>query len=367
MDKIEYPEAWAEDARRLPLAFSQVREDPLAEQALVAELAPGSRLFLISSGGDTAALLVSDGRAAKVELVDINPAQLALTRFKIYLLSHFEPAERLALLGHLPMEPSRRAALLAPIFKTLDLQDDIFGPPELIAKRGPDHAGRYEMLFERLRTRLNDFSAELGELLAMDDPFEQVRRVAVHTPFGRELDAAFSSVMHAENLIALFGQDATRKPLFPFGEYFASRTRHALASGPACENPFLAQMLGGGFLNARPYPWLDAPVKNPIPEVIYTCSTAIEALEKAGPHSFDFIHLSNILDWLDPAKATKTLDLAWEALTPGGLLLIRQLNSSLEIPLLEPRLEWRGSQAALLGRRDRSFFYRACHVGCKKG
>ena len=48
--------------------------------------------------------------------------------------------------------------------------------------------------------------------------------------------------------------------------------------------------------------------------------------------SYDFVHLSNILDWLSPEEARATLDVAHAALRPGGWVLIRQLNSTLDIP-----------------------------------
>ncbi|MES2572329.1 MAG: DUF3419 family protein, partial [Verrucomicrobiota bacterium] len=323
-------------------------------------------VFLIASGGDTAALLAASGHIAHLQLVDVNPAQLALSRLKLYLLAHHEPAERLAWLGHTPMPAAERASHLERLFETLGLPANVFGPAAVVAGHGPDHVGRYEVLFAQLRAELSPFAGEIEELLTLEDSFEQVRRAAAHTPLGQGLDAAFETVMRGENLVALFGDGATQAPLFPFNRHFASRTRYALASGAARDNPFLSQMLAGRFLHAPPYPWLSVPVTRALPPISYHCATAIEALEETPEASFDFVHLSNILDWLNPATAMRTLGLAWKALRPGGLLFVRQLNSSLEIPLLEPRLHWRLEQGALLHRRDRSFFYRACHVGCKK-
>jgi S-adenosylmethionine-diacylglycerol 3-amino-3-carboxypropyl transferase len=83
------------------------------------------------------------------------------------------------------------------------------------------------------------------------------------------------------------------------------------------------------------------------------------------PASFDFIHLSNVLDWLSPEQARSTLDLAWKALRPGGRVLIRQLNSSLDIPALVSRFTWLADEAAELHAGDRSFFYRKLHLGAK--
>ena len=46
---------------------------------------------------------------------------------------------------------------------------------------------------------------------------------------------------------------------------------------------------------------------------------------------------------------------------------IRQLNSSLDIRNLPGGLEWDAARSASFLERDRSFFYRAIHVGRKPG
>ena len=82
--------------------------------------------------------------------------------------------------------------------------------------------------------------------------------------------------------------------------------------------------------------------------------------------SFDFVHLSNILDWLAPTEAQSLLERTWTALRPGGWTLIRQLNSTLDVPSLGERFEWMDGAAADLLRDDRSFFYRRLHLGRRR-
>jgi len=83
--------------------------------------------------------------------------------------------------------------------------------------------------------------------------------------------------------------------------------------------------------------------------------------------SVDFVHLSNILDWLSREEARSILDLTWQALRPGGCTFIRQLNSNLDIPSLGSNFEWpKMSPADMLHKRDRSFFYRKLHLGREK-
>ena len=84
------------------------------------------------------------------------------------------------------------------------------------------------------------------------------------------------------------------------------------------------------------------------------------------PGEFDFVHLSNILDWLDPDDARTTLDVARRALRPGGWTLVRQLNSTLDVERLGDGFEWHANRARRLHQTDRSFFYRALHLGRRR-
>src|SRR5258705_13576674 len=105
--------------------------------------------------------------------------------------------------------------------------------------------------------------------------------------------------MSLPNLVGLFGAAATRNRCEPFSRHFARRTRHALASLPAADNPYLWQMLQGRFPEAIVYPWLNAASPDRMPEVEWTVTSMADAL-LGFLEAFDFIHLSNILDWLSP-------------------------------------------------------------------
>lgn len=360
---LETPDDWALQAARLPIAFSQVREDPWIDQALVAELPPDAQILMIASGGDTAAFLAAQDGVGSVQLVDINPAQIALARLKLHLLEHCPVQERLALLGHAPMPALQRAAEVGALMEELQIAPDLFGPSELVARLGPDHCGRYELLFAKLREHLDP--QEIADLLSLSDPLEQARRIASPTPLGHALDSALDRVMRLENLVCLFGQEATRNPCQDFPRHFAGRIRHAFANGPARTNPFLAQMLAGRFIAGETYPWMQVVPRLRLSRIECNCMTAMEALAQAPGESLDLIHLSNILDWLTAEVAASTLGLAWKALKNGGVLVLRQLNSTLHIQGLEPRFQWRNEQAATLHRHDRSFFYSALHIGGK--
>ena len=356
---------WTRDAARLPLAFAQVREDPQVDAALLADLGGKARVVMIASGGDTAALLVARELVTHLHLVDANPAQLALTRLKLALLRQVLPFTRSTLLGHHALPQVNRAKALAILRSQLSLPETVFGPVNFVASVGPDYAGRYEVLFLYLREYLAAQRAEIAALMSMDDPAAQARRVAPGTALRTALDWAFDAVMRLENLVALFGAEATRNPQQDFPRHFAERTFHAFATFPARTNSFLVQLLLDPPNDAGFPDWLLAPAPARWPEIVCTHATMVDALRALPEAEADFVHLSNILDWLSPDAAAETLALAWRALRPGGVTVVRQLNSSLEIPPLGPRFNWQRELAADLHRRDRSFFYRALHIGRK--
>jgi S-adenosylmethionine-diacylglycerol 3-amino-3-carboxypropyl transferase len=261
-------------------------------------------------------------------------------------------------------EAARRSRLLMDL-QALHLPADALGPIDLIAEAGPDRAGRYEVLFSKLRETLRDVQDEILALLQLSDVPEQSRRVAPTTHLGRALDGAFDLVMALPNLVGLFGEAATRNRYEPFSRHFARRLRHVLATLPAADNPYLWQLLRGDFPKGTVYPWLNAPGSARWPKVEWTVTSMADALPQFS-EDFDFIHLSNILDWLAPEEARATLDLTWNALRPGGWTILRQLNSDLDFQTLSERFAWQEESAQELHDRDRSFFYRRLYLGRKR-
>jgi S-adenosylmethionine-diacylglycerol 3-amino-3-carboxypropyl transferase len=355
--------SWVAEVAGLPIAFAQVREDADLDRWVVERLGEEVRVLLVASGGCTAAALAVLPCVTHLHLVDPNPAQLLLSRLKLHLLQTASTADRLALLGHAPMAPQEREARIVAALTILDHPATCLGPARVWAPLGLDHAGRYERLFAHLREALANHAEAIADLMQLRDPAEQAARVAPSTPLGRALDAAFEDVMALPNLVQLFGEGATRNRVEPFARHFARRTRHVLATLPAADNPYLGQVLLGRFPPGVLTPWLTAPAPARMPRLTWANALMTEAL-RASPEAFDLIHLSNILDWLSPEDARATLDLAWAALRPGGWVLIRQLNSTLDVRAQGSRFQW-DAAAETLHARDRSYFYRALHLGRK--
>ena len=357
------PDQWAIGASTLPLAFAQVREDPRLDLEVVERLPRGATVVMIASGGETA-IELARRPLERLHLVDMNPAQLALTRLKFRLARSSSPMEAAALLGHRPMAPAARLAALDRELEALDLQNESLGPSELLATFGPDQAGRYEVTFAQFRRELAPVEPELAALLSSTDTASAERSVALGSRLGDALDAAFDRVMSLPNLVALFGTEATQNPRQAFARHFAERTRLAFGRFPATENPFLWLIFAGTFPDRQPYDWLHpAAWGRPPVEPVCHRGRMGDVLDSLPPGTADFVHLSNILDWLTPGEAAGTLRSVRRVLKPGGSVLLRQLNSTLDPTTLDSGIAWDREWGNRMEQRDRSFFYPALHIG----
>ncbi len=327
-------DAWAIEAAKLPLAFAQVREDPRLDVELAQTLPADAVVVMIASGGET---LVQLARLPlqRIHAVDMNPAQLALSKCKLHLASHASADHATRLLGHEDM--SLRSEALKRLWHELELPEDVFGPLEFVTTHGPDHAGRYERCFAELR------------------------RVKAG---GADLDEALMQVMSLPNLVTLFGHEAAQNPRRPFHEHFAWRTRVALARADAETNPFLRQMYAGTFAQGHRYDWLKT-VGVIRAEVVWHQGRMQEVLTSMPSGSVDMVHLSNILDWLAPSQAAQTLAAACKALKRGGRIILRQLNSSLDMDGLAGDIVWDHELGKAMEQRDRSFFYPQILIGSR--
>lgn len=358
------PDRWALAAANLPIAFSQVREDPRLDVEIAKRLPPEATGMMIASGGETAVCLARLPFSSLL-LVDVNPAQLALTRCRFHLAATYRSRETFALLGHLPMAPGDRGNAWSQIFQTLKLPDHALGKPSHLAHLGPDHCGRYEAAFHQLRHILEPHNDRISQFLQTIDAASASDLIAPTTETGAALESAFAQALRLENLVALFGEEATRNPRKPFHIHFMDQLRDIVSRQAPATNPWIWQLLAGEFPPATAIDWLDDPAPI-LTSPTYLRASMLDALSATPAGTMDFIHLSNILDWLSPTAATETLAATHRALRPGGYAILRQLNSSLDIPSLYPSLIWHSAEGERLQRMDRSFFYPNIHLASRK-
>ncbi|MEM7697980.1 MAG: DUF3419 family protein [Verrucomicrobiota bacterium] len=347
------PDAWAIDAASLPVAFSQVREDPRLDLEVVRSLPEGASVMMIASGGETAVCL-SRLPLRRLVLVDMNPAQLALTKCRFHLAEGHSLEQKFELLGHREMPSEDRAKEWSTIFEKLQLAEDVLGDLDYIARVGPDYCGRYEAAFAEIQRRLQPYAEEIESFLSCQEP----------TNPPRSIGSTFAEVLRLDNLITLFGEGATQNPRRPFSDHFTRQLCNICSRFPPADNPWIWQMLFGRFPESQPYDWFS--ISGPIrAEPEYLRSTMLAALQQSEEASIDFLHLSNILDWLSPSEASEILAEAHRCLTSEGRLMIRQLNSSLEIPALAPYLRWDLKAGRSFQLADRSFFYPEILIGLR--
>ena len=179
--------SWLENAAALPIAFAQVREDALLDQAVINDLGGKTRLIMVASGGCTAALLASMSQVRSLRVVDTNPAQLALTKLKLRLLMETSVEKRLQLLGHLGMPTEARRQKLKALFSEIGLAENVLGRFLWLLDWGPDHVGRYERVFAALRLALASSQTELDSLLSLSNVGEQIRAAAPESLLGKTL------------------------------------------------------------------------------------------------------------------------------------------------------------------------------------
>jgi S-adenosylmethionine-diacylglycerol 3-amino-3-carboxypropyl transferase len=357
---------WLDYVSRFPVAFAQVREDANVDSWIASNLQAGSRGIMIGSGGCTAALLASMNKFESLTLVDMNRSQLDLAKAKISFLRDYEPIERLDLLGHSHSynQQGNLSVAYSAEFRRIQIREDAFGPISTVSKLGLDYVGRYELLFARLQYVLSEPEITKS-LLCLDSPQEQVDFMEAHPEYMGRLEMAFNEVMVLPNLVRLFGVDATQNSVVPFSEHFLHRTRHVIQTLPAASNPYLAQLLSGKFKKDVRYPWLDLPRQDFQTQIEYRLSAMLPYLSDSND-LFDFIHLSNIVDWLSEHDARALLELASMRLRKGGWLIVRQLNSDLPLKALCQSLSWQRETGNTLHANDRSFFYKDIHVAIKE-
>lgn len=341
-------------AARLPVAFAQVKEDPLIDAAALKlatqHIDRPANVAMIASGGCTAAyLLTQPPQIADLTLIDANPAQLELSEKKINFLTRRLTSRETALhlLGHSHPDQTKPAL---------------------------DYNGRFEHIFAIMRRHLEP--AQTQDLLQLDSPQAQRDWLSQNPDFSNRLQAALDLTFTQKNLTTLFGPLATSNALQPFSAHFHQRTIWSIQNQPCASNYFLQQFLTDcrGRPSATPQ-WLreswpadTSPQTLTSTQIHYKNTTTDLALADT-PNRYDLIQLSNILDWLPPADIANTLRIAHNALKPNGVLLVRQLNSRTDLDAHIARADYTllPDLAARLHLEDRSFFYRRLHIARKPG
>ncbi len=338
------------------LCYAHVHEDPALEMTLVEvlarELGRPLRVAVVASGGCTALALLSSEHVARVDAIDLNPAQLHLVELKRAAIEELDAQGQQTLLGSEEADP-----------------DDRWHAYERVRDRLPEATRAYWNLrqaeigfgvsraarFERLCQELADAFSEEG-LDPVRRPSEALGHPAWRSIFGRVFDQS--------RLASQFGTASTTYSTgVPMSAHLSQRMAEALrrtwrstnylvtqlfpngpAEVPTCMNPGVQERmraLGTGRLHLHRGPFLG-------------CLT-----ELAASQPFDLVQTSDVTDWLPQTERMALVRAAKDALTPGGALLARRANGDGElVSLIAQHLEVDAATSAAFLERERSFLYR---------
>jgi S-adenosylmethionine-diacylglycerol 3-amino-3-carboxypropyl transferase len=340
---------------RQPLLFGQVREDAEVERWLVQRHGAVSRAVVVASAGCTV-LSLADLVRERIEAVDINPRQLALTEIKLAALGALERTEFLTMLGgpsalrDLALELSPRArALIAELPATLP--------------KGLQNAGSVDRLIGTLRglffTTVHSRKF-VEEFLWLDFPGEQRSR------FDEEWDTRLWKLATglAFNRAALrirFGKAAAARVPASFATLVRERVRDRLVRFSCRGNGCVWQ----AFLGEYPA-GIEAALpcyarKDMFPRVA-ACARKVHLHEgdlrawlagQAGA-GFDFLALSNVLELAAPRAAISMLEAASRAAASGALVCLRAILPPENLPERIGRLVRDDILAETCARMDRS-------------
>lgn len=297
-----------------PLQFGAVREDPRLERAVLQKYG-GERLLVIASGGCTTLALSGWYPDAQIHAVDANPAQL----------QHLD---------------EKRTALRA----NADLATHT-----ALAERG-----NFESLFALFRSVVHEFVLTPSELEEFFVGGDRAILGPIHAspywPVAFEL--AFSDTL----VTTMFGPDAVQhaEP-GSYPRYFQAAVEHGLFRDDATENPFLHHILCGRYFEHAPPDYVVGSAHDNI-------SVEQALIEEIDFGRFDYIGLSNVMDWMAPQQVRALLQRIDSEARPGTSVLWRQLNNNRPLYELLGNFQHDHELGLSLRAQDRSLFYGRIHV-----
>lgn len=351
------------------LAYAHVHEDPALEMSLVEllakELGRPLRVAVVASGGCTALSLLSSEHVARVDAIDLNPAQLHLVDLKRAGIARLSLDEQRTLLGHDDEStPSRaeerwrlyervRDALTGPAREHWDMRQAEIGFGVVRVAR-----------FERLCRELADAFYEEGL-----DPVSRPSEALGH-PAWR---AIFNRVFDQSRVASSFGTAAVAySSEVPMGAHLSQRIAEALRRKSGAPSYFLRQVFPRPEENAPPcmLPGVQEGMRKHGLERLHLhrgpLLGSLTTLAEDG--RFDLVQTSDVTDWLPQTERNALVRTVKDALHPGGALLARRLNGDGDLaPLVGHHLDVDSALSASFHERERSFLYREVVVARRRG
>lgn len=306
-------------------AYSEVMED---HRALTEALAPCAdrAVLCVASAGDNVFHLQRAG-AARVVAVDIDPAQIALARWKWAAILDLDQGDLLRLAGLLPATEAQRLGLLVAL-----------SPPELeswpalsqrVAERGLLGCGKLPEFLEPLRAGLTAIvgRATLETLLLDGDP--AARRTAwdaLESPAAVNfLAAALNQATISDAFIPAAAWPRMAEPRFHL--HYLRVLRHLTLELDPTSNVYLHRLWLAD-TDGRSIPaYLEREYRTELarrPDTTeWVCADLLDALEAQPAGSIDRFNLSNVLDWCEDDHHDAIWAAVERAARPGAACFLR--------------------------------------------
>lgn len=313
--------------------FAVVREDPHIEEQLIKQFSP-SKTLIIASGGCTALHLLTTFPGIHLTLFDTNAAQLHLIQRKI---NSYNTRTR-------------------DYFHHFNIETD--------TSLGLNQLGAFESLFRSFRHFIHTFVMDYtGLRVLLSNPGHTA---AIAEMFSSPYWPVAFELFFSDSLLnAMFGPAATQnaaKGSYP--AYFQQAFQTAMLKPNACNNYFLHHVFLGCYLsnpNALPS-YLTKTVKIATPSMRHCDLYDINNLD-----TYDLVCLSNILDWMNIEQATRLANHLNTHAKQNALILIRQLNSTLDMSqLFGSGFSVNHALGNAFLQSDRSMFYSTINLLCKR-
>jgi S-adenosylmethionine-diacylglycerol 3-amino-3-carboxypropyl transferase len=325
--------------------------------------APGKRFLSVASAGDNSFALVADG--ATVVAADVSPAQLALVELKAAAIRRLD---REAVLGFLGFRPATdRGRTLDALRPELSERALAFWSGRRVAiEAGVGHCGKFEGYFRLFRTKVLPWVHGRSAVRALlEERDESGRRAFYEKVWNNRRWRLLFRVFFSRFVMGRLGRDPEffRYVEGSVADRILERARYALTVLPTHENPYLEYIFTGNFGRTLPR-WLrpgpfaalrgrlnlltlfEGPIEN----------AALE-LREGG---FDGFNLSDVFEYLDPAKCRGMWGTFVEAARPSARFAYWNMLVPRRCPEdLASRVEPLSHEAERLFRRDLAFFYSA--------
>ncbi len=345
--------------------FSEVRYANCWEDAdvLLEALEPaGKRCLSIGSAGDNSFSLLAAG-AQSVDVVEMNPAQVACIELRLAAYKNLEYDDFLGLLG------SRSADRLSLYEKCLsDLSQssqDFWAHRRSVIRRGFQHAGKFERyfhIFRRFVLPLVHNKKRIDFLLSHNNRTPSVfYRERWDTWRWRALFRVFFS----RTVMGWAG----RSPAFfdfvegPVADRILGRVQHALSELLPVENPYLRYILRGSYEDALPHALRRDNyelVRENLPRlsILQTTLEELSRTKRAHGDHYEAYNLSDIFEYMSPEGYCKLLKDLLRISRPGARLAYWNMLAPRSCPeQLATEIRSLDELSSALFAMDKAFFY----------